>query len=292
MISSTSDNYLSPAGVALINQQPTDHFPYRAEKPWLKPALDQCLWYHAMQFPNGTRTGGVWDLEETFDSYIGSYPLRKKTVLDVGTASGCLAFSAEKRGAIVTATDMYSAVELERLPFKETLYQDNRPAYVLKSEPWLVTLKNSFWFAWHEFGSNVEVVYAPLNRLPHWGRRFDVVIAGAILEHLADPIGTIATLAGLADEAVIIAFTPVADTAEQVMLTANDWSSTADADSFTFWTISRGLYTRVFDNLGFDVEFLMGTAKINGATIERPTIVARRRKKRLSEIVNSFFQRS
>lgn len=258
--------------------EPVNYFPYQPETPWHKPARENCMFYHAMSFPNGTVVEGPWDIRDSFPDYIGGYNLRDKTVLDVGTASGFLAFAAEQHGAIVTATDMLSAMEIERLPFGDTLYHHNKAAWVQQSEPWLITLKNGFWYAWHEYQSNIEVIYAPLDRLPYWKRRFDVVIAGAIIEHLANPIAVIGNLAGLANEAVIIAFTPVGDTDDQVMQTANDWSSTADSDSFTFWTISRGLYRRVFDNLGFDVEFVTAKAKTNGVTIERPTIIARRRK--------------
>ena len=253
-------------------------FPYRSETPWPKADRENCLFYHTMSFPDGTTVEGAWDIRDSFRDYIGGYNLRGKTVLDVGTASGYLAFAAEQQGAAVTATDALSAVEIERLPFGDTLYHQNRAAWVQRSEPWLATLRNGFWYAWHEYRSKVEVVYAPLDRLPYWNRRFDIVIAGAILEHLANPIAAIESIAGLANEAVIIAFTPVGDTDDQVMQTANDWSVTADSHSFTFWTISRGLYRRVFNNLGFDVEFMTAKAKANGIMLERPTVIARRRK--------------
>ena len=55
------------------------------------------------------------------------------------------------------------------------------------------------------------------------------------------------------------------------------WSNPADSRGFTWWTASRGLYNRVFDNLGFDVTYINATAKRNGVDMERPTIIARRR---------------
>jgi len=260
--------------------EPVNYFPYQPETPWPKAEQEDCMFYHAMSFPDDSSVEGPWDIRDSFLDYIGNYSLRGKTVLDVGTASGFLAFAAEQQGAIVTATDMLSAVEIERLPFRDTMYHQNRTAWVQEKELWLVTLKNSFWYAWHKYHSKVEVIYAPLDRLPFWNRRFDVVIAGAIIEHLANPIAVIGNLAGLANEAVIIAFTPVGDTDDQVMQTVNDWSSTAESHSFTWWTISRGLYRRVFNNLGFDVEFVTAKAMTNGATFERPTIIATRRKVR------------
>jgi len=275
---SQAEQTLYPVADQILATRRESLFPYHPEMPWPKAAQKDCMFYHAMSFPNGASIEGPWDIQDSFGDYIGNYPLRGKTVLDVGTASGYLAFAAEQHGAVVTATDMLSAVEIERLPFEGSLYHQNKSAWVQRCEPWLITLKNGFWHAWHEYQSKVEVIYAPLDRLPYWDRRFDVVIAGAILEHLANPIALIESIAGLAKEAVIIAFTPVGDSDDQVMQTANDWSNTADSHSFTFWVISRGLYRRVFNNLGFEVEFVTAKAKVNGTMVERPTIIARRRK--------------
>jgi hypothetical protein len=110
---------------------------------------------------------------------------------------------------------------------------------------------------------------------PFWDRKFDVVIAGAILEHLSDPVAAIANIAGRAKEAVVIAYTPVIDDRRQFMETANDWSNPEHC--FTFWILSKGLYNRVFNNLGFDVEYRRAKAVMGGHTHYRETIVARRR---------------
>lgn len=218
---------------------------------------------------------GVWDIRGMFEQYIGNYPLRGKTLLDAGTAGGFLAFEAEKAGAQVTALDALHAAEFERVPFGDSLYHLDRSAHVAQTESWFTRLRNGFWYSWHRCGSKVEMVYAPLDRLPYWGRKFDVVLAGAILEHLSDPVAALANLAGLACEAVIIAFTPVIDSDRLFMETANDWKN--PAHNFTFWVLSRGLYERVFSNLGFTIEIVPAKAKWNGHEHERHTIIARRR---------------
>jgi SAM-dependent methyltransferase len=228
-----------------------------------------------MDFPDGESVAGEWDIRGGFDQYIGNYPISGKTVLDVGTASGFLAFEAEKRGARVTAIDALHPTEFERIPFAGSLHQTDRRAWVTETGTWLQGLKNGFWFARRKFASNVEMVNLPLAELPFWDRRFDVVIAGAIIEHLANPVPVLADLAAIANEAVIIAFTPVEDTDEQIMRTANDWSN--PLHNFTWWILSRGLYRRVFGNVGFDVEFVTSVAKFAGGCHPRPTIIARRR---------------
>jgi hypothetical protein len=139
-------------------------------------------------------------------------------------------------------------------------------------------MKKGFWYAWHRLGSGVEVVYAPIDDFPRWDRRFDVVIAGAIVEHLADPVSALGNLAGLADEALIVAFTPVEETSDLLMRAATGWDD--PIYYYTWWTLSRGLYERVFSNLGFSVEFVTSTAvtRTYGSefVVERPTIIARR----------------
>ncbi len=227
-----------------------------------------------MTFPDGESVDGAWDIRGQFNQYIGNYPLQGKTVLDVGTASGFLALEAERAGARVTALDARHAGEFNRLPFGDSLYHLDRAAHVAQTEAWLTMLKSGFWYSWHRFGSGAEMVYAPLAELPYWERRFDVVIAGALLEHLADPVSTIGSLAALAKEAVIIAFTPIADSAGQFMETATAWSN--PEDSFTFWTLSRGLYARIFENLGFSIEILPAAARIGESEHVRSTLIARR----------------
>jgi hypothetical protein len=129
----------------------------------------------------------------------------------------------------------------------------NRSAFLTETDESLIRLKNSFWYAWHDLNSNVEVVYAPLADLPFWGRKFDIVIAGAIIEHLSDPVTVIGNISQLASEAVIIAFTPITDTDDLAMRPVVNWNPALD---YSWWELSRGLYKYVFANLGFLVEFV------------------------------------
>src|SRR5687767_13478815 len=91
-------------------------------KPWPKAAVEDCQFYHCMDFPKGESVKGPWDIRGQFEQYIGSYPLAGKTVLDVGTASGFLAFSAEKAGAKVTTLELKTLAEICLLPFDSQPY--------------------------------------------------------------------------------------------------------------------------------------------------------------------------
>jgi SAM-dependent methyltransferase len=254
----------------------TDEF--APENPWPLPRKEDCVFYHWMTYPDGDVLEGAWDIRGMFEQYIGNVPLAGRTVLDVGTAGGFLAFEAEKAGAKVTALDAYQSGEFERIPFANTLYQDDRKMWVEQLDNWLRMLRNGFWYSWHRSGSNAEMVYAPLARLPYWGRKFDVVIAGAIIEHLCNPVGAIANMASVTGDTLIIAFTDVGSSKQQLMETMNDWSSPAPESSYTFWKLSKGLYLRVLNNLGFDVRFVPSKARLNGHEYHRDTIVATRKK--------------
>jgi hypothetical protein len=256
------------------------------EPPWPMPVRGDCEFYHSLDFPDGETVDGNWDIRGRFDDYIGRYPLAGKSVLDVGTASGFLAFSAEQRGARVSALDVRHAAEFVRLPFQDSPYYRDRLAW---AEQWqtrqLLPRKRGFWYAWYKYKSAVEVHYLPLERLPLWPRRFDIVIAGAIVEHLADPISAIGTFARLADEAVIIAFTPVHESDDLAMHVLNGWID--PQLDYSWWMLSRGLYRRVFENLGFSVEFKQSSAlNVASRHFELPTpqehirltIVARRKR--------------
>ena len=59
--------------------------------------LSECDFYHSMDFPDGNSVDGVWDLRDRFASYTGNFSFENKSVIDVGTASGFLAFEAEKK---------------------------------------------------------------------------------------------------------------------------------------------------------------------------------------------------
>jgi 2-polyprenyl-3-methyl-5-hydroxy-6-metoxy-1,4-benzoquinol methylase len=259
---------------------PTTDIPrdtFDAEQPWPKPDRSDCEFYHSMDFPDGESVTGPWDIRGRFDEYIGNYPVRGKTVLDVGTASGFLAFSAEAEGAYVTAIDLDHIREIDLLPFQgHSYYSGDRLTWEAETQESWARKKKAFWYAWYQNNSNVEVIYAPLGRLRYTSRRFDIVFAGAILEHLGDPVSAIGLIGRVAKEAVVIAFTPVEDTEELLIRPISDLTN--PANYFTWWSMSRGLYRRIFRNIGFEIEVVPSRA-VNtsiGIEVERPTIIARR----------------
>lgn len=250
-------------------------------EPWPLPEKSDCVFYHSIDLPNGETIEAEWDIRGRFANYIGDYPIAGKTLLDVGTASGFLSFEAEKAGAIVTSIDAFTGREFTQLPHIDRPYHTDRQGFIDGTNEHLRMLRNSYWYSWHKTNSRAEVIYAPLADLPFWSQKFDVVLAGAITEHLSDPMTMVGNLAGVAKEAVIIAFDPINDSEEMTLTAGPNWKLSGHEYAFTWYSVSRGLYRQLFDNVGFDVEFVDAWAVPSFAKttepVKRTTVVARRR---------------
>ncbi len=251
-----------------------------AERPRPIPQRENCHFYHCMSFPDGESIDRIhWDLRGRFQQYIGGVSVAGKTVLDVGTASGFLAFAAEQAGARrVTAIDASGSSEFERVPFAGALFNQDRWLWNRNNWVYLETLQNSFWYAHARFNSKVDAYYGPLADIWTWNRRFDIIILGAIIEHLSDPVQVIGNLAKLAREKIIIGFTSVIDSDDAFMRPQHAWDQ--PEINYVWWEISKGLYRRIFQNLGFEISIEKASAFCweldPPREIERPTIVARR----------------
>lgn len=250
------------------------------EEPWPLSPRSECFFYHTMIYPNGETIPGGWTMPD-FQKYIGGYDLSGKTVLDVGTATGYLAFAAEKEGAIVTGLDAASTREFRHLPYASAAsYKD----IVASREHWeqanLVPIKKGWWYSWHKNKSRAKCIYAPHADMYEWDIQFDVVMAGAIIEHLSDPVFSIGAWTKVAKEAVLIPFTDVAPGEDLALRPMTDMTN--PEFNYAWWQLTRPLYERVFDNCGFDVAFSEGIA-IHGygpdaPSAARPSIIATRRK--------------
>ena len=85
-------------------------------------------------------------------------------MIDIGTASGFLAFSAEEHGASkVVAFDNESLFFQDRIPFAGELAFEDKPKWAWDEDFNQNRMLNSFWYIWHKKKSKVEVVYGSLN---------------------------------------------------------------------------------------------------------------------------------
>jgi tRNA (mo5U34)-methyltransferase len=140
-------------------------------------------WYHTIDLPDGSSTSGF------FDTRTGPAHVRWPTALaggralDVGTFDGYWAFEMERRGAAeVIALDVDDPRELD-WPYDE---RQRGPAVVLAAGS---ERGPGFEQAATALGSSVQRVNRSVYDLdPGVDGRFDVVLCGALLLHLRDPV--------------------------------------------------------------------------------------------------------
>jgi 2-polyprenyl-3-methyl-5-hydroxy-6-metoxy-1,4-benzoquinol methylase len=194
--------------------------------------------YHAMDLPE---LGPVdieegWDLRGRFDQYIGYVPLKGRTVLDVGAASGFLSFEADKRGAIVTSFDAGTLDDRE-------MPQNNQAARDWVADE-LRRMHAGYDLAHSAFQSNAKIKRGSVYRLSKIVDQHEIVIVGQILVHLKDPWNALREAAACSSDTLIIiegsfnSYHPVATFVGQ-------------AEATGYWHISNTLYRHWFGLLGF-----------------------------------------
>jgi 2-polyprenyl-3-methyl-5-hydroxy-6-metoxy-1,4-benzoquinol methylase len=155
-----------------------------------------CTFYHSTDLPRFGLQVGPWDLRGQFRDYMGDVTCTGQRVLDIGCASGFLSFSAEQEGASeVVSFDMDNASRQHLLPFCDKEYYRNYPSWVKKQTAHIKTWHKAYWLTHRLLESKARVHYGDVYALPDELGLFDVVIVGAIVEHLSDPIRALASIA-------------------------------------------------------------------------------------------------
>ena len=239
--------------------------------------VSQCYFYHTTDLPGlGVQTG-QWDLRGDFEGYVGRVTFAEKRVLDVGCGAGFLSFSAESLGAReVVSFDMDDAKRQHWLPFCEKLSYTDPEQYWALHNQWILRWRNAYWLAHRLTGSRAKVIYGDVYDLPKAAGKFDIVLVCSILEHLADPIRALASIARVAESEIVIT-TPIIETEDKIARFEGD-AGRPEVD-YVWWTYSLGVFRHVLRMLGFEiVSFTKGHYKFVMANSleERMTIVARR----------------
>ena len=156
-----------------------------------------CEFYHSLDLPGIGLQQGNWDLRGGYDDYFGGHDFSGERVLEIGTASGALAFEIERRGASeVVAFDLDEGLTHDcRLPTPDEELVEFRAR--------MAQVRNAFWLAHHLLASNVKAVYGHAGALPAELGRFDAVVMGNILQHLQDPVGAVLQAARHSDHLII-----------------------------------------------------------------------------------------
>ena len=184
--------------------------------------------------------------------------------------------------------DLDTADRQHLLPFAESEYVTDHASWSTKQTAGFQRWKNAYWFTHALKKSKAKAVYGDIYALPDAIGQFDVIILGAILEHLADPIRALASVARHASDTIVIN-TDYIDTNEPTAR-FNGRKDLPDA-SYVFWTYSIGTYEHIMGILGFEIvtvkksTFLAHEANGQASELERAALVCRRRDSRQNSVI-------
>jgi tRNA (mo5U34)-methyltransferase len=138
-------------------------------------------WYHTIDLPDGP-TAGWFDTRAAPGHLL--WPSRLGRCLDVGTFDGFWAFEMERRGA-----DEVVALDIDD-PFAfDWSYDERKPIQAEHVEAWKSQRGQGFVTAASALESHVKRVNKSVYDLdPMEDGTFDVVLCGALLLHLRDPV--------------------------------------------------------------------------------------------------------
>jgi SAM-dependent methyltransferase len=217
-------------------------------EPRIVTDLSQCHFYHAMDLPGGEFGRGNWDLRGGFEKYTANINFAGKRVLDVGTASGFLTFEAEKRGAEVVSFDSASPEMHAGLPFIEVR---RRGGSAIEDD--FDEGRNAYWYAHRAYGSRAKCYYGDVYNLPDELGEFDIVLVGAILCHLRDPVGALTSITRRCRHQLVITEGIIESKQAYMQFIGSPERGTFINSYNNWWNLSLGLYAMLLEILGFKI---------------------------------------
>jgi tRNA (mo5U34)-methyltransferase len=156
-------------------------------------------WYHTIEFPDGTLSPGWFDTRAAPRSVPWPEELAGGRCLDVGTFDGFWAFEMERRGAKEVV-----AIDLDD-PFALDWPYDRRRSGPAAVAAWGAERGPGFAEAKARLGSRVERRNRSVYDLdPEADGRFDVVLCGALLLHLRDPVRALEAMRSVCRGSVVL----------------------------------------------------------------------------------------
>jgi tRNA (mo5U34)-methyltransferase len=211
----------------------------------LRDRVEAIDWYHTIDLPGGIVTKGFFDLRPLVAKLPIPASLEGKRCLDVGSADGFLAFELARRGAAEVVSldlDDSTAEEWQGDPSDE-----NRSGGAGRALA-------AFRVAREALGLDVERLDMSVYDLdPAKQGRFDYVVMGNLLLHLADPARALRAIAGVMGEgAELLSVEPVS-----VSLTLahprRPVGQLCPVDDPQWWTLNLQGNARMMRAAGFEV---------------------------------------
>ncbi|MBL8798327.1 MAG: class I SAM-dependent methyltransferase [Planctomycetia bacterium] len=173
--------------------------PFR-EPPQPVPSLAACYFYHTLELPGHGIVEGEWDLRPNLDAYLGGVEFQGQRVLEVGTASGGVAFHLERQGAEVIAFDLSPERCTDIVPF----HGDDLAARTERTRKHLERIRNGFWLAHAALESRVRRAEGTVYEIPEALGPVDATTFGSVLLHLRDPFLALTSAARLTRRTLIV----------------------------------------------------------------------------------------
>jgi len=163
----------------------------------LLQTVNSLTWYHTIDLGGGILTPGFYDHRPYLDYYGLPKNINNRSALDIGAASGFFTFELEKRGAVVTATDLPTWLAHDFGPlYRPDLDPEQADRY----------LHGPFEFAHETLGSSAQRQLINIYDIsPDTTGMFDLVFCGSVLLHLSDPVRAMWCIQSVTREAAIIA---------------------------------------------------------------------------------------
>lgn len=186
-----------------------------------KVNLEQGGTYHRLDLGEGVVLEGEYDMDRYVDHYGLPEDMTGTTALDVGTASGYFAYEMERRGAHVTAIDIYGSEFIDEVSAAK--------------------------------GSQVRYVQQDVYGLTPVFGEFDLVMCGSLLLHLPDPLGAIRAMRSVCGGRLTLA-TYITDdpdlASRQVCEFLGDRAT--DGEYYTYWRFAVPALLQMFRVAGFN----------------------------------------
>jgi 2-polyprenyl-3-methyl-5-hydroxy-6-metoxy-1,4-benzoquinol methylase len=239
---------------------------------WTQGAIDiqDCYWYHGYDFTK--HVPGIepdYYLEDSLEHFLLPPDMTGRTFLDVGTASGYLSFTMEKRGAEVVSFDLSPEEAPDQIPYWNA---DDRSQY--NEEHW-AQLRRSYWYAHRHFDSRAKAVYGNILNMPEGLGTFDVAMIGSVLQHVRDPFLAIQQVDAHTKDTLIICEAHFPSKDPVIVFQAEPEAS--QPQFWTWWRMSSAFLVQAMKVLGyrdvvvtkpFDLDHVRCGFKVSSVTVK------------------------
>jgi SAM-dependent methyltransferase len=209
--------------------------------------LDDFVWYHAVELPDGRVLPGAWDLRGHEAAYLGGVDLTGKRVLELGPATGYLTFYMERLGAEVVSFEAGFDVPIDLLPVRGVDHPEEKLRVMQET---IDRNHDAWWYLHRQFGSRATFVQGNIYDMPADLGTFDVTLVGAILLHLREPWGALAQAAARTTGTMIVT-EPLQDDEQPPEANIMRFSPSAEHHMTNWWSIYPGAVVSMLSRLGF-----------------------------------------